>query len=400
MERKDFLKWASFALLSPITMLQSCNQQEGDAVATMETTYTCPMHPQIVQTKMGTCPICGMDLVLFDKNNKDAILTLNSDQQLLANVTTIVVGAGSLNNIKRLNGRLVVDPSNTVFISSRISGRIEQFSVRETGVMVQKGQLLYRIYSEQLLVLQNEYRLAVAQVKQFPSDRRFKEIETAARQKLLLYGQSEKQLEQLLSTDKEQPYVYYYAPASGVIAELSITEGQYVEEGSPILKLEDYSQLWVEADLYPGESADIKKGQLLEVVVAGNEQEKLRMNVEFIEPSLQSGSQLLTVRGSIANSGARFQPGMPVQVLLNRGTASPVLQLPHAAVIRDGKSAHVWVQTDPEKFEPREVHIGIENADTVEILEGLEDGERVVVSGAYLLYSEYILKKGKHPVKG
>jgi Cu(I)/Ag(I) efflux system membrane fusion protein len=107
---------------------------------------------------------------------------------------------------------------------------------------------------------------------------------------------------------------------------------------------------------------------------------------------------LLTVRGTIKNTNRQFQPGMPVQVLLNRGSVSEVLQLPQAAVIRDGQSAHVWVQSAAEKFEPREVKIGLENAEMVTILEGLDEGEKVVISGAYLLYSEYILKKGKHPI--
>lgn len=399
MKRKDFIKWTGLAVLSPLAVLESCKEKSDKAAAAVAvTTYTCPMHPQIVQTKMGTCPICGMDLVVFDKNNKEAALTLGKEQQLLANVSTVVIGTGSVENISRLNGRLVVNPSNTVYVSSRVAGRIESLSVKETGALVQKGQLLYRIYSEQLLALQKEYRLAVAQIKQFPADRRFQEIEAAARQKLLLYGQTPAQVTQLISTEQDNPYVYYYAPASGVVAELTVSEGQYVAEGSPILKLEDYAQLWVEADLYPGEASKVSKGQNLQVVISGNEEEKYSMKVEFIEPALQAGTQLLTVRGTIKNPNRQFQPGMPAAVLLPRGSRSGALQLPLAAVIRDGKSAHVWIQSEPEKFEPRDVKVGMENADTIEILEGLEEGEKVVVSGAYLLYSEYILKKGKHPI--
>lgn len=399
MKRKDFIKWTGLAVLSPLAVLESCKPKADKAAAAVAvTTYTCPMHPQIVQTKMGTCPICGMDLVVFDKNNKDAFLTLSREQQLLANVTVLEIGSGKVDNITRLNGRLVVNPSNTVYVSSRVAGRIESLSVKETGALVQKGQLLYRIYAEQLLALQKEYRLAVAQAKQFPADRRFQEIEAAARQKLLLYGQTPAQVTQLISTEQDNHYVYYYAPAAGVVAELTVSEGQYVAEGSPILKLEDYGQLWVEADLYPGEASTISKGQTVQVIIAGNEAEPFPMKVEFLEPALQAGTQLLTVRGTIKNSNRQFQPGMPVQVLLNKGSVSEVLQLPLAAVIRDGQSAHVWVQSAAEKFEPREVKIGLENAEMVTILEGLDEGEKVVISGAYLLYSEYILKKGKHPI--
>jgi Cu(I)/Ag(I) efflux system membrane fusion protein len=399
MKRKDFIKWTGLVVVSPLAVLESC-KENGDNAATVAvvTTYTCPMHPQIVQTKMGTCPVCGMDLVVFDKNNKEADLTLSKEQQLLANITTVEIGAGSLENSTRLNGRLVVNPSNTIYVTSRVEGRIESLFVKETGALVQKGQVLYRIYSEQLLTLQKEYRLTVAQVKQFPADRRFQEIEAAARQKLLLYGQTPAQVAQVISTEQDNPYVNYYAPATGVVAELTVSEGQYVGEGSPLLRLEDYGQLWVEADLYPGEASTISKGQTVQVVIAGNEATPYPMKVEFMEPALQAGTQLLTVRGTIKNTNLLFQPGMPVQVVLNRGSASELLQLPLAAVIRDGQSAHVWVQAAAEKFEPREVKIGMENTDTIVVLEGLEEGEKVVISGAYLLYSEYILKKGKHPL--
>ena len=113
MKRKDFIKWTGLAVLSPLAVLESCKPKADKAAAAVAvTTYTCPMHPQIVQTKMGTCPICGMDLVVFDKNNKDAFLTLSREQQLLANVTVLEIGSGKVDNITRVNGRLVVNPGS------------------------------------------------------------------------------------------------------------------------------------------------------------------------------------------------------------------------------------------------------------------------------------------------
>ncbi len=218
------------------------------------------MHPQIVKDEPGTCPICGMDLVPFEKNNAEDFLTLGASQRALANITTMVAGTNEFSGFTRLNGRLATDPEKTVYVSSRIDGRIETLFVKETGVQVKKGQPLYKIYSEQLSALQQEYLLASAQATGFPDDKRFQQIENGAKQKLLLYGQTEAQLQDLLKSQKVSPYTTYFAPYSGIVSEFSVTEGQYVEEGSTIMKLEDFNYLWVEAEVYPSEVKQCKTG--------------------------------------------------------------------------------------------------------------------------------------------
>ncbi|PSL45720.1 Cu(I)/Ag(I) efflux system membrane fusion protein [Chitinophaga niastensis] len=399
MKRKNFVKTVAFVLLAPAVLLTACKEAEKKKItAENQQTYTCSMHPQIVQNKPGTCPICGMDLVPFNKNAKDATLTLGESQIALANITTMTVGISALSDYKQLNGRLVTDPEKTTVISSRVPGRIEVLYVKETGVKVNKGQPLYKIYSEQLAALQQEYLLAAAQVKQFPDDTRFQQIEKAARQKLVLYDQSDAQINQLLQLQKVNPYVVYPATASGVISELSVSEGQYITEGGAIMRLEAYHQLWVEADIYPAEASAIQVGQSVKVIVAGWESEPQTMTVQFINPALQSGSQLMQVRGSIANPDNRWQPGLQANILLPVKSKGNVLSLPVDAVIRDGKGTHVWIEKAQGKFEPRMVTTGLENFDAVEITDGLTAGDNVVITGAYLLYAEYMLKKGADPM--
>jgi Cu(I)/Ag(I) efflux system membrane fusion protein len=401
MERKSFLKAIAFVSIAPAALLAACAETgEKKHAGEKQRTFTCPMHPQIVQDKPGTCPVCGMDLVPFDKSNKDISITLGDRQIKLANITIAAVGAGALSNFKSLNGRLVTDPEKTVVISSRVPGRIEVLFVKETGVKVGKGQPLYKIYSEQLAALQQEYLLTAAQARQFPNDARFQQIEQAARQKLVLYDQSDAEIARLVRSGKVEPYVTYRAPASGTVSGVTVTEGQYVSGGGPVMRLEGYGQLWVEADVYPAEASAVRVGQTVEVAVSGWENERQKMTVGFINPSLQSGRQLLQVRGTIPNPGNRWRPGMQATILLPVKSKGSALSLPVDAVIRDGKGAHVWIEKERGKFVPRMEKTGMEDFEAVEITSGLQAGDKVVITGAYLLYSEFILKKGSDPMAG
>jgi membrane fusion protein, copper/silver efflux system len=310
----------------------------------------------------------------------------------------MIVGDTSLSNHKTLNGRLAINPEKTVYVSSRVAGRIDVLPVRETGVKIAKGQQLFGIFSEELAALQQEYIVTVAQVEQFPNDDKFRDIEKGARQKLLLYGQSSAQITRLKQTRKTEPYVTFASPVNGVVAELSVTQGQYVNEGDAIMRIENYDHLWVEADLYPSEAAAVKVGLIADVRVAAGGDKPVKMKIEFISPNIGEGSQVSQVRGSISNPKNLFQPGMQALINVPFGTRQQVLTLPASAVIRDGKGTHAWVQVAKGKFEPRMVKTGTENSNEIEIVQGIERGERVVVTGAYLLYSEYILKKGSDPI--
>src|SRR5690606_21071740 len=145
MERKIFIRNLIFSIAAPSLLISACTGDQAADQANLVQTYTCPMHPQVVQDKPGTCPICGMDLVPFDKTNKEKSLILSENQQLLANVTTIAIGKSSFDNNAYLNGRLVVNQDKTNFISSRLPGRIEVLYVKETGVQVKSGQPIYKL---------------------------------------------------------------------------------------------------------------------------------------------------------------------------------------------------------------------------------------------------------------
>lgn len=378
----------------------SCKNKEALPTASSVTTYTCPMHPNVVQDKPGTCPVCGMDLVPMSANTDEGGLMLTDSQIKLANITTQKVSVKPIGQTLVVNAKLVVDEEKTTVISSRTAGRIEKLFIKETGRVVKQGEPLYEIYSETLLTLQREYLLALEQYETLDKEeKRYESFLKAAESKLLLYGLNKKQVEQLAKVKAIQQRITFLAPAGGIVEEIAVSEGQYVNEGDKLYRIENMASLWLEAELYPHETRFVSMGDKIQVRVSGFESDAVTATVNFLSPEYRASSQITVMRASISNPGLRFKPGMQAQVFFTHSSRK-ALAIPVDAIIRDGKGAHVYVQSGQNTFEPRMVKTGVEDFEQVEITSGLKESEVVAVSGAYLLYSELILKKGTDPMEG
>lgn len=388
-------------MLVILAFLGACQPRtEEDTSHRHDAVYTCPMHPQVVRHTPGTCPVCGMDLVKAGQQGNDREIVLTERQIALANIRVVPAGYDTLRQKTFLTGKLVASRELTRTVSSRAPGRIEKLFIKATGLRVEKGEPLYKIYSEQLLTLQREYLLALRQYQALgQQEKRYAGFMNAARKKLLLYGMNESQVSALSSSGAVSPSITFTAPVSGIVTEVMVAEGQYVTEGSPMYRLDHLSPLWVEAELYPRETGLTSMGDDVQVLVHGYENHPLAGRVVFLSPEYRSGTQVVTLRAEFPNPDGRYIPGMQATVVLADRTGQ-TLALPVDAVIREEKGAHIWVRSGEGTFVPRVVKTGKQTFDKVEILEGVQPGDSVVVSGAYLLYSELVLKKDSRPLAG
>ncbi len=368
-----------------------------------DTYYTCSMDPQVVEYKPGKCPICKMDLTPVKKKNGESKdeLQLSEQQIQLGNIQTDTIRNGTIGDQLVLTATLNFDQMKASSVSSRIMGRIEKLYYKNLGDYVKKGSPLYDLYSEELNNAKQEYLLALDKKKTFTNETviDFDQLIQSAKNKLLLWGLSEAQINELATTKKATPITTFYSTAGGYITQSDIREGDYVMEGGTIVKLADLSTLWAEAQVYTSQLAEVNRNSTAIVQLPDFENKEIKGRIEFVNPEINPDTRINLIRVSIPNPGNQLKPGMPAYVLL-KSPQRQSLTLPIDAVIRDGKGATVWIQTGKNTFKSVMVQTGLESEDRIEIKSGLKFGDVVVLTGAYLLHSEYVFKKGADPMAG
>ena len=391
--------------LVPICLLLfivACKEKPAAAAKNTDMYYTCSMHPQVMQEAPGKCPICGMDLIQVKKGagqDRDAIVL--SDQQVqLGNIGVDTLGKGIIGDKTVLTATLNVDETKSAVVNARIAGRIEKLYFKSTGDYLRKGDRLYDLYSEELNNAKQEYILALEKQKVLDNSIiDFKQLVESARNKLVLWGMSDAQIEALPATKKASPTTTFYSPAGGYITTIESHEGDYVAEGTTMLRLANLSSLWAEAQVYTSQLAGIDRNGAATVQFPDLGGAVVNGRIEFVNPEINPDTRINLIRIAISNPGNRLKPGMPAYVVLkNRQTNT--LTLPVDAVIRNEKQNVVWVQTGHNTYKSVMVETGVEDGDRIEIKSGLKAGDIVVTSGAYLLNSEYIFKRGADPMAG
>ncbi len=322
-------------------------------------------------------------------------LTVNhimlSDAQIqLANISTAVAVTGAIGQELSLTAVLKVNENSAATVSSRVQGRIEKLYFRNTGEAVKKGDRLYELFSEDLITTEREYMRL--QSNNWNFSERY-EPSLAIRDKLKRMGMTELQVQQLAADNRLLFTLPVISPVSGKIRSLNVSEGEYVREGQVLFELADDINLWVEAQAYPYDVKYLSQGMDAEVLIPSTDLEPINCKIDFINPSLEDGRYISLVRANINNPGRVLHPGM-LAILKVRAKASSGVVIPASAVMRSNNRERVWVREECGGFSFRPVVSGMQTGNLILIVSGVEESEEVVVSGAYLLDSERILKQG------
>lgn len=380
----------------------SCKNKENKTVINSDIYYTCSMHPQVMQDKPGDCPICHMKLLEAKKSATQKMdeIQLSDEQVQLGNIQVDTIRNGSIGDKQVLIATLNFNQQQVTAISARVQGRIERLYFKNIGDYVHKGDKLFDIYSEALNNAKQEYLLALDKQKTLDNSLiDFKQLIESAKNKLLLWGLSENQIAALETTHESSAFTTYYSNENGYITSLDIKEGDYVTEGGAVVKLADLSTLWAEAQVYTSQLAAIDKTGMATVQIPDLNNMVLNGSIEFINPEINPYTRINLIRITVPNKDNQLKPGMPAYVYLN-STKRKALSLPMDAVIRNQNSSSVWIKTKGNTFKSKMVETGLETGNNIEILSGLTEGEAVVISGAYLLNSEYIFQRGADPMAG
>ena len=367
-----------------------------------DTYYTCSMHTQIMLPKPGKCPICGMQLIEAKKSNTENAneIQLTAMQIKLGNIQVDTIANGNIGDVLILTATLNFNQYQSSSVSSRVMGRIEKLYFRNIGDYVKKGDRLFDIYSEELNNAKQEYILDLQRKQGLENSLiDFNQLIAGAKNKLLLWGLTEAQINDLTSTGKTTPLTTFYSTASGYITTLDVKEGDYATEGGTIVRLADLSTLWAEAQVYSSQLANLdSRGEAI-VHITDMPGKEFKGKIEYVNPEINENTRINLIRVKISNANHQLKPGMPAYVII-KSRQHNTLTLPIDAVLRDGKGATVWVKTGMNLFASKMVETGLETDDRIEIKSGLQSGDMVVISGAYLLSSEYKFKKGANPMAG
>ncbi len=367
--------------------------------------YTCPMHTSVRSDKPGACPVCGMGLVKVKnkiesgESHDSTMLTLDNEQQMLANIMVDTARFTIISAQTTLTGIISADENKLTTISARVKGRIDRLFVRQEGEYIITGQALYSMYSEELLADQNDYLSALQQHDKFPGQQSTVDgLIQAGRKKLLLWGMTESQIKNLEANQQPSALLTYYSANKGFVVKQLVNEGEYTEIGKPLFQIADLSSVWVETQVYSNEINYFNERTDASISIEAFPQKIFKAKMVFENPAMEENSKINLVRFRIDNNNNLIKPGMMARVTISHHPKL-TLVIPKTALLI-GRMTMVWIEVMPGTFESRTVETGIENKQFVEILSGVKEGELVVTSGAYLLNSAFILRKGANSSMG
>jgi Cu(I)/Ag(I) efflux system membrane fusion protein len=347
-----------------------------------------PMVPQQRFDKPGKSPFMEMQLVpkYADEAGDDATVRISPRVVQNLGIRTAEARPGSLAPKLGAVGNVDWNERSVVLVQPRASGFIERLHVRAPLDAVGEGDPLVEILFPEWAAAQEEWlllrRLATGDAEA---------LRSAARQRLVLLGMSEAQIAAVEREGRVQARVTLHAPVSGVIAELGAREGMTVVAGATLFRIASLATVWVVAEVPEAQAAMLAPGARVEARVPAYPAEAFAGRVGAILPEVNAATRTVRARVEVANPAGKLKPGM-YATLAFAARGRQGLLVPSEAVIRTGERAVVILAEAEGRFRAVDVRVGMESGSEAEIHEGLEPGDRVVVSGQFLIDSEASLR--------
>ncbi|MEN8205185.1 MAG: efflux RND transporter periplasmic adaptor subunit [Pseudomonadota bacterium] len=348
--------------------------------------WVAPMDANYRRDKPGKSPM-GMELVpvYADEAGGDgSSVTIAPEVVQNLGVRTAVAERSRLWLGIDTVGYVDYDESKVSHIHLRTEGWIEDLVVQSEGERVKKGQRLFNLYSPELVNAQEEFVQALKIAN--------KGLVQASRSRLKALGVPDSQIKRVEKDRKARQTIPIYAPQDGVVSSLSVRDGMYVKPATRVMSLADLSSVWLLAEVFERQADWVKVGQPAEVSLAFLPGRTWEGKVEYIYPSLDPKTRTLKARLRFPNPDESLKPNMYANVKIYGGPRDDVIVIPIEALIRTGREERVILARGEGRFESRPVRAGIESGDWVEIIEGVDAGENIVVSGQFLIDSEASLK--------
>ena len=349
--------------------------------------WTCSMHPQIMQPEAGDCPICGMDLIPAEAGAEGLAaneIKMTENAMALANIQTTIVGnaeASDDDGMTSLSGKIAANEENNTVQASYFKGRIERLNVNYEGQQVNRGQLLATIYAPDLVAAQQELITAASLKESQPA------LYKAVRNKLKNWKLSDTQINAIEESGTVRENFPIYATVSGTVSEVMAAQGDYVNQGQPIVKLSNLNSVWAEFDAYENQIALFNIGQKINITTNAYPNKEFEGTISFIDPILNNATRTVTVRATLQNRDDLFKPGMFVTGKVKGATQTMenTLTVPASAVLWTGERSLVYVKTNPNEpvFEMHEVTLGNRSGETYQVSAGLNNGDEIVTNGTF-----------------
>ena len=352
-----------------------------------------PMNPQQKFDRPGKSPFMDMQLVpvYADSEGDEGTVTISPRVQQNLGVRTAEVTLGKITQVVEAVGSVAYNERDVALVQARSNGFVEKLYVRAPLDPVRQNQPLAEIYVPEWVAAQEEY-LSAKRIAATGLGELLEGLQEGARQRMRLAGMTEDQIRLVESTGTVHARSTVIAPISGVVTELGAREGMTVMAGATLFRINGLSTVWINAEVPENVAAQVRAGNPVEARTPALPGTTFKGLVNAILPEVAPATRTVKVRIEVANSSGRLVPGMFATVNFAPAAKKEMLLVPTEAVIQTGKRSVVMVAQGEGRFVPVDVELGVEAGGQTEVRSGLQAGQKVVVSGQFLIDSEASLR--------